>query len=97
MGTDWTPERIKEEIRQVFPENAETMIAIAKCESGLDRNALGPTNDHGVFQVHLPSHRERVEDIDLTDPAENIRFARVLYDESGLKPWNASRQCWSSV
>lgn len=92
---EWTPERVKEEIREVFPEAPELMIAVARCESSWIADAEGPTNDHGIFQIHMPSHAKRLGGIDLTDPAENIRFARKLYDESGLRPWNASRHCWN--
>ena len=91
---DWNEERIKREIRTVFPENAEQMIKVAKCESSLIPDIEGPTDDHGIFQIHVPSHRDRIEGIDLYDPAENIRFARKLYDESGLRPWSASKNCW---
>ena len=92
---EWTPARVEKEIREVFPENPETMIAVAKCESGLVPDAEGPTQDSGIFQIHRPSHARNLEGIDLKDPAENIRFARKLYDESGLQPWKASRKCWS--
>lgn len=95
---DWNDkERVKQEIRKVFPENAETMIAIAQCESGLIPTAKGPTSDHGIFQLHMPSHRKEIEKqgIDVNDPADNIRFARYLYDHGGLSHWRASRNCWS--
>lgn len=94
---DWTPERVEREIREVFPEVADVMVEVARCESGLKPTAKGPTNDHGIFQLHLPSHGHRIEalGIDVDDPAENIRFARTLYDERGLRPWSASKHCWS--
>lgn len=101
---EWTEERIIKEIKDVFPENPELMVQIARCESGRDvdrdgvkeinPNAVSPTDDHGVFQIHVPIHNP---DIDLYDPEQNIAFARKLYDESGLSPWNASRWCWYKV
>ena len=91
---EWTPERVEEEIRKVFPD-APIMLAVARCESSLIPDAEGPTNDGGVFQIHRPSHAKRIEGIDLYNPAQNIRFARELYEESGLAPWRASRHCWS--
>lgn len=90
---DWTTDRIKEEIRNVFPEDPETMIRIAKCESGFLPHVEGPTDDHGIFQLHAPSHD--LSGIDVYDPGENIAFARKLYDESGTQPWNSSKNCWS--
>ena len=87
IGTkiDWTRERIIKEIRDTFPEDPDTAVAIAKCESGLNPNAVGPTDDHGIFQLHAPSHG--LEDIDVYDPKENIAFARKLYDERKWLPW----------
>ena len=94
IGTSitWSEERIKKEIRTVFPENPELMIKVAWCESRLLPDAQGPTDDHGIFQLHNPSHN--LDGIDVYDPAENIRFARTLYDEYGLIPWKASAPCW---
>lgn len=81
----WSEDRIIEEIEKTFPEDPQTALAIAKCESGLKPNAVGPTNDHGIFQLHEPSHD--LSEIDVYDPKENIAFARKLYDESGWQPW----------
>jgi hypothetical protein len=89
---EWTEERIKREIREVFPEQPELMIRVAECESQLDRYAEGPTSDFGVFQLHEPSHD--LSGVDVFDPKENIAFARKLYDANGLQPWEASRHCW---
>lgn len=80
---------VEELIMQYFPEDYETAVAVAKCESGLRPDALGPTNDEGVFQIHIPSHGERLEELGL-DPLnaeDNIKFARILYDERGWTPW----------
>jgi hypothetical protein len=91
---DWTEERIKKEIRDTFPELTEVMLEVARCESGYE-NVPSPTGDFGIFQinqVHLSTlydlglNRENIQD--------NIRFARLLYEENGLKDWNNSRHCW---
>lgn len=89
---DWTEERIIQEIHNVFPD-APIMERVAWCESRLKADAIGPTEDYGIFQLHDPSHD--LSDVDVFDPAENIAFARKLYDESGLQPWSASKPCWS--
>lgn len=86
--------QITEMIRETFPEEPETMLRVARCESGLIPTAQGPTNDHGIYQIHVPSHSARIVGLDLYDPKVNIAFARKLYDESGKNPWNASRKCW---
>ncbi len=65
------------------------MIAIAQCESGLNPEAKGPTQDGGIFQIHMPSHGERMKalGLDIWNPEDNVKFARMLYDESGITPW----------
>lgn len=93
---DWTQERIIEEIETVFPD-APIMVEVARCESGLRPVIEGPTDDHGVFQIHMPSHGESVRALGLdvkNDPRDNIRFARMLYDRNGLRDWSASAHCW---
>ena len=86
---DWTQEKIIALIRDTFPEDADRAIAIAKCESGLRPDAVGPTQDGGVFQIHVPSHGERLEELglDIWNPIDNVKFARMLYDERGWQPW----------
>jgi hypothetical protein len=97
---DWTPERIKQEIRETFPEAPETMLRVAKCESGLVPHAYNPTNgshDGGIYQISLKYHGDRLEQLGLDrfDIEDNLKYARMLYDESGLAPWSASKHCWS--
>lgn len=86
---DWTQERIIALIRDTFPEDPERAIAIARCESGLRPDAVGPTQDGGVFQIHIPSHGKRLEELgfDIWDPVDNVKFARMLYDEQEWQPW----------
>lgn len=97
--TNWTPERIAQEIDKVFPD-APIMHDVMRCESGGDIEAYNPTNnshDNGLFQISDLYHGKRVRSLglDVGDPADNIRFARILYDEQGLQPWSASKHCWS--
>lgn len=94
-------------IRQTFPQRYATMLAIAQCESsGLQHwthtgelipNSGGKSSAAGVMQVLLKLHgpRMRALQIDPQNPVEYMRFVRVLYDEGGLAPWNASRSCWA--
>ena len=80
---------IEELIVETFPEEPEKALAIARCESGLRPDAWSPTQDGGVFQIHVPVHGKRLEELglDIWDPEDNIKFARMLYDESGWRPW----------
>lgn len=96
---NWTPERIAQEIDKVFPD-APIMHKVMQCESGGNNDAYNPTNgshDNGLFQISDLYHGPRVRalGLDVGNPADNIRFARILYDESGLQPWSASKPCWS--
>jgi hypothetical protein len=97
--TNWTEERIAQEIDTVFPD-APIMHDVMRCESGGNNDAYNPTNnshDNGLFQISAKYHgtRMRALGLDVGNPADNIAFARMLYDESGLSPWSASKHCWS--
>lgn len=68
-------------MRQVFPQ--ETWVtgeAIMRAESGLNPNAISPTNDHGCWQIH---------DWALYDPLENTKVAYYKYTHYGWSPWSA--------
>lgn len=69
------------------------MVAIAKCESNFNPKATGPTQDAGLFQIHLPSHQKRLDELGLDpyDIEDNIQFAQILYKESGVRPWVCAR------
>lgn len=75
---------IEQKIRATFPEDPETALKIAKCESNLNPKAISPTNDHGLMQINLTVHD--VEG-DIYNVDTNLKFARKLYDERGWKPW----------
>jgi len=96
---NWTEERIIEEINNVFPD-APIMVKVAKCESSLKPDAYNPTNnshDKGLFQISGKYHGAKVKELglDMYDVKDNLAFARILYDEQGLKPWIWSKSCWN--
>lgn len=94
---DWTKERIIKEIRETFPEDPDTAVAIAKCESGLipDQQSkhilsYGQEESYGIMQIHARDHHDTAialgfEDYK-TDPADNLAVARHLKDRRGN--WN---------
>jgi len=92
---EWTEERIKEEIRNTFPEEPERMIKVAQCESGL-RNVPGQlSDDGGIFQINIVHKNELAKQgLDRFVIEDNIKFARYLYDNGGLAHWKASKYCW---
>ena len=81
-------------IRRTWRKDWKVGVAIAKCESGLRAEATNDnknsTRDFGYFQVNS------VHKIDASDPVANAAFAKILYDEQGLNPWNSSKKCWGS-
>ena len=89
----WTEERIIEEIKTTFPEEPELAVLIAKCESGLNPNAINDRNtnktiDRGIMQINSVHD---TTGYDLFDVQDNLAFARKLYDESKWLPW----VCWT--
>jgi len=73
-----------------FGDKADTMRAICKAESGLDTNAVGDTNTKypsvGLCQIRLlPERQITMEQMKIPD--ENLKYARLLYDKYGFKPW----------
>jgi hypothetical protein len=99
-SVEWTEERIKEAIRETFPEQPDLLVRVASCESSFLPDAYNPKNgshDGGVFQISEKYHGERLKELGLNpyDVRDNLAYARLLYEESGLKPWAASKRCWS--
>ena len=90
LGTYWRdPANVKKLIRETFPEDPATAIAIAHCESGLKPNAYNPKNnngstDGGLWQINSV-HDARLQrlGLDKYDPEDATKFARMLYEENG--------------
>ena len=66
-----------------YPWNVEVALAVMKAESGCNPNATHVNNngsvDHGLFQLN---------NINVHDPAENIRIAyQQKYASRGWQPW----------
>lgn len=98
---NWTKERIEKEVRTVFWEDPETAVKIAKCESGMraivqshHTLSYGQERSFGTMQVHEPDWADDAERLGLhewrTDPAENLKLARFIYDSAEKKwtPWS---------
>lgn len=98
VGVYWkSKSNVKALIREYFPDDAERAIAVANCESGLNQDAVGPTHDYGLFQIHLPSHQRKAEELGLDvvhSIEDNITFARILYENAG-DTWTDWVCAWS--
>lgn len=95
--TDWTRERIIQEIRDTFPESPGLAVAIARCESKDLQPAIqsehilwyGRELSFGLMQIHEPVWGHVAERLGYTDwktdPYDNLQMARYIYDEAGGK------------
>ena len=70
--------------------DGDTMIRIAMRESHYTADAYNPSGASGIFQ--LLGHQNLIDAVcpggSVFDAACNIAAARLLYDGSGLRPWN---------
>ena len=89
---------IEQKIRDAFPEQPNTMLAIAKCESHMNPLAISPTHDYGIFQLNKSAHGATLTalNLDPLDVDDNIQFARMLYEKNGTRDWNMSKGCWNN-
>lgn len=97
---------VEEYVRDYFAD-IPVMIAVASCESHFrqsDKDGTILKNAHssaiGVFQIMHSIHAGNAEknlDIDITTIEGNAAYARYLYEKSGTKPWNASKECWGKT
>lgn len=79
---------------------------ICECESGLthyineEKQVVlrGRVNryDIGICQINEQYHRESIArtGYNIYTPEGNIRFAKLLYNKQGSKPWVWSKGCW---
>ena len=98
-----TPVTVEEKVRDYFSD-IPIMAEVARCESTFthyldDGSVLRgrvDNRDTGVMQINTYYHQDAADrlGLDLEDFEENMAFARILYDEQGVQPWNASRPCW---
>ena len=95
---------IIEWLKKTFPE-APYMIYIANCESaGLVHRKNGKLLPNtsgdsglGVLQIHMKTHKEEIRrrGLDINQIEDYFRFVHTLYVNSGVTPWNSSREkCW---
>ena len=85
-------------IKDTFPEEPSRALAVANCESGLNPNAynsknVNGTTDSGIFQINS-THNSRLNEmgLDVFDPEDNVKFARILYEEHRWQPWVCYRK-----
>ena len=86
-----------------FPENYDTMKAIAQCESELVHRKNGDllqnstgSSARGTFQLLMSVHRPEMKrlGLDPNNDDEYMKYVRYLVKHYGLTPWAESYNCW---
>lgn len=96
---------VEEYIRDYFAD-VPVMAEVAKCESqfrqfGRDGQVLKNSSGSsavGAFQIMSSIHADFADDklgLDVYSLQGNAAYARFIYERQGLKPWAASKACWS--
>lgn len=73
-------------ICHVFGSRCAAAVRVARCESHLNRYALGSAGERGLFQIH-PVHFGWVDERRLFEPYYNARIAYRL--SRGGRTWRA--------
>ena len=98
------PEATEAAVREYF-KDTPVLVQIARCESRFrhtlsDGSVLRGARDSadlGVMQINTRYHGARAQNLgfDLHAFADNLAYARDLYEREGTGPWNSSAPCWS--
>lgn len=91
-GGDYAQREILDIIRQAAADhgqNPEAMIRVAKCESGLNPNAVGGGTYYGLFQF-VPDTFARTPygDGDIFDPTANAQAAGWMWEQGRKGEWS---------
>jgi hypothetical protein len=98
-----TPENIKElsrfYIKKYFGKDADKVEKVMNCESGLSNQTINTkSGDYGLYQINKYWHKERFEkmygvkfEVGVHDWDLSSKYAKFLYDSSGLGPWVCAR------
>lgn len=81
---------IEEKIAETFPEEKEIMLAVAKCESNFNQDAVSHTRDFGVMQINERTWHDTAEEMGLdykNSEDDNLKLARHIYEVQGLSAW----------
>ncbi|MEV6602074.1 helix-turn-helix domain-containing protein [Actinoplanes sp. NPDC051346] len=91
----WTPAQVERRVREVFHENPDLAVRIARCQSFLDPHWITPntngTRNWGVFQLaDVVLDRYQGTPRQAFDPEWNITTAHRLWaDNKGFSNWPA--------
>lgn len=92
--TSWTSE-YDDLFQKYAGKNWKLLRAICRSESGLNPNAIGPTNDYGMCQIVPRWHAEKFNDFnsEWMIPEKNIQVASVIMGKNleGVELWTNYR------
>lgn len=93
-------------VREYFAD-IPVMVEIARCESayrqyeddGLPLKNREGSSAIGIMQIMASIHEAEAQKIgyDIRTLYGNLAYARYLYEQSGTKPWEESKNCWGSA
>ncbi len=96
----------EESIVRSYFSDIPVMISVARCESGFRHNLHDgsvltgrvDSADTGVMQINKRYHASAAAamNLNLDDIYDNMAYARHLYENQGINPWNASAGCWNN-
>ncbi len=95
---------VEEYVRDYFADTP-ILAEVASCEShfrqfGKDGKVIKNANSSavGLFQIMSSIHASLADEnlgLDIYSLQGNAAYGRYLYEHQGLKPWEASKACWS--
>ena len=71
--------------------NVNHFLAVVSCESNWNPQAVSPTNDYGIAQIHIKSWGFTKEQA--FDPAFSLDFMAKQWDEGNASAW----VCWQKL
>lgn len=86
---------------------SSTVNAVIKCESQLYGDAINHnldkagkvwSSDKGYLQINDYYHSGPMKELglDINNKWDSLEYGFILMKAEGLKPWSASKFCWSS-
>ena len=88
------PAFVENMVRHEFLD-APIMVEIARAESRFIPTAKNPASTAtGVFQILVGTWAAYGCVGERTDASDNIACARIIYNQDGTTPWNASSENW---
>lgn len=84
-------------IHERFGEYADNAVKVAFCESRMNRKAISPTHDYGVFQINRKTWFKKylLDEESALFASTNIAVAYDIFKNNGYswKAWYSSRPC----